>query len=139
MAEFRAIKTKGALMGRKREAIRKAIRQADSDFTNKFVEIPPEQWTGKPPEGLTSVYRNNQFIVQVFDKDIFDPFDGKSTIKVMVRHNTGKPIVQWSHLQDIKNQIFGREALAIQYLPPHSKLVDQANMYWFFVKETVGC
>ena len=75
----------------------------------------------------------------MFADNIKDPFDGKDTIKVMVRHNTGKPIVQWSHLQDIKNQIFGPEALAIQYLPPQSKLVDQANMYWFFVKETVGC
>jgi hypothetical protein len=126
-------------MSRKREAIRKAIRQADNDFTNELVKIPPEQWAEKPPKGLTGVYRNNQFIVQVFTENIKDPFDGKDTIKVMVRHNTGKPIVQWSHLQDIKNQIFGPEALAIQYLPPQSKLVDQANMYWFFVKETVGC
>lgn len=126
-------------MGRKREAIRKAIRQADNQFTNKLVEIEPAEWPENSPKGLTGVYRNNQFIVQVFTDNIKDPFDGKDTIKVMVRHNTGKPVVQWSHLQDIKNQIFGRGALAVQYLPPQSKLVDEANMYWFFVKESVGC
>lgn len=127
------------MMGRQREKLRKAIRQAENEFTNEFVEIPESKWpAGKRPEGLTKVFRNNQFIVELYCyvKNPFT-FDGSIWTKVMVRHNTGKPVVQWSHLQDIKNQIFGKQTLGIQYLPPESKLVDAANMYWFFVKGVI--
>lgn len=121
-------------MSRSRENMRKAIRRAANEFTSELVEIPENDWPKvKRPAGLTFVYRNNQFVVEVFT-DQKDPFTGENATKVLVRHNSGKPIVQWSHLQDIKNQIFGKEALAVQYLPPESKLVDQANMYWFFVR-----
>lgn len=121
-------------MSRARENMRKAIRKAANDYTDELVEIPEIEWPKvKCLAGLTFVYRNNQFIVEVFT-DQKDPFTGENATKVLVRHNTGKPVVQWSHLQDIKNQIFGKETLAVQYLPPESKLVDQANMYWFFVR-----
>lgn len=121
-------------MSRSRENMRKAVIRASKEFTNTLIEISKEYWPKmKPPKGMTRVFRNNQFIVEVFDNET-DPFDGMDAVKVLVRHNTGKPVVQWSHLQDIKNQIFGEEALAVQYLPPVSKLVDQANMYWFFVR-----
>ena len=120
-------------MSRQRERMRAACRRAENEFTNRLAEIPEKLWPPKQPQGLTSIYRNNQFIVQVYC-NFTDPITGEPCTKVMVRHNTGKPVVQWRHLQDIKNQIFGPETVAVQYLPPQSKLVDSANMYWFFIK-----
>lgn len=33
-------------MGREREKLRKAIRQAENDFTDKFIEIPESKRPG---------------------------------------------------------------------------------------------
>lgn len=45
--------------------------------------------------------------------------------------------IPWAEKQRIKNEIFGKERVAIEYFPPESKLVDEANMYhiWVYPKE----
>lgn len=39
----------------------------------------------------------------------------------------------WNEKQRIKNEIFGKEAIAIEVFPPESELVDEANMYHIWV------
>lgn len=41
--------------------------------------------------------------------------------------------ISWSEKQRIKNEIFGKEAVAIEVFPKESELVDQANMYHLWV------
>lgn len=68
---------------------------------------------------------NNVFSVQVFKEDRFK--------RVGVRRHDESTVVTWSDLQRIKNELFGADVLAVQVLPPESKLVDAANIYWFYV------
>jgi len=39
----------------------------------------------------------------------------------------------WRDMQRIKNELFGKEAVAISVMPPDSELVDDADMYHMWV------
>ena len=41
--------------------------------------------------------------------------------------------ISWAEKQRIKNEIFGKEAVAIEIFPKESELVDEANMYHLWV------
>jgi hypothetical protein len=55
----------------------------------------------------------------------------------MVRRSDSEPIYSWNDLYRIKNEIFGAEVEAIQFMPKVSELVDDANLYWFYIEEQV--
>lgn len=78
------------------------------------------------------VYKNNKYIVQVFHNV---ERKGRTYTKVMVRRSDSQPIYSWQDLYRIKNEIFGDEVEAVQFMPPKSELVDDANLYWFFIEE----
>jgi hypothetical protein len=82
------------------------------------------------PAWCTRVYWNNRFTAMVDDS-------ARTTrgpaIKVYVEaHACGRDVF-WKDLQRIKNEIFGPQALAVQYYPRESELVDVVNVYWLFV------
>jgi hypothetical protein len=81
---------------------------------------------------VDKVYQNNKYIVQVFLNDVTK---GRSMVKVMIRRSDSKPILSWTDLFRIKNEIFGEEVEAIQFLPKKSELVDVKNLYWFFIEK----
>jgi hypothetical protein len=81
---------------------------------------------------VDKVFQNNKYIVQVF---YHNKIKNKNMTKVMCRRSDGKPICSWSDLFRIKNEIFGEEIEAIQFLPKKSELIDEANLYWFFIEE----
>jgi len=114
-----------------RERRRKEIRRLKRAGSPQFIEVQKDEWEN-PPQGLSRLYKNNEYLVFIFDR-ILDPYGYRST-KVMVRHNAARP-VGWAELQKIKNEIFGEEILAAQYLPPEIQLVDDATIYWFFIRE----
>jgi hypothetical protein len=59
----------------------------------------------------------------------------KMYTKVMCRRSDSKPICDWQDLFRIKNEIFGEEVEAVQFLPRKSELTDVANLYWFFIEQ----
>lgn len=77
------------------------------------------------------VYQNNKYIVQVF---MNVERKGKFYHKVMVRRSDSAPIYSWNDLFKIKNEVFGNEVEAIQFMPKVSELVDDANLYWFWIE-----
>lgn len=77
------------------------------------------------------VYKNNKYIVQVF-RDV--ERKGRNYIKVMIRRSDSEPIYSWQDMYRIKNEIFGEEVEAIQFFPKKSELVDDANLYWFWIE-----
>jgi len=79
------------------------------------------------------VFQNNKYIVQVFT-NVFR--NGRTYDKVMVRRSDAKPIYSWSDLFRIKNEVLGPEVEAIQFMPKVSELIDDANLYWFWVDIT---
>ncbi len=81
---------------------------------------------------VDKVFKNNKYIVQIF----YHKFRNlKYYTKVMVRRSDAEPICNWKDLFRIKNEIFGEEIEAIQFLPKKSELIDSANLYWFFIEE----
>lgn len=49
-------------------------------------------------------------------------------------HNTNRTTdVPWTHKQQIKNDICGKEAEAVELFPSHSRLVDSKNQYHLWV------
>jgi len=75
------------------------------------------------------VYQNNHYIVQIFYNV---KRKGKFYTKAMIRSDS-KVLENWRDLYRIKNEIFGDEVEAIQFLPPKSELIDVANLYWFYI------
>lgn len=43
------------------------------------------------------------------------------------------PDITWAEKQRIKDELFGRERVAIEVYPPRSELVDQANLFHLWV------
>ncbi len=83
------------------------------------------------PKGMTRAYRNTRFIVMVYDNS---PVSTGTAIRVMVQKHNDTPIVNhWSEMQKIKNEIFGEETTAIEYYPANSQLIDDYNIYWFWI------
>jgi hypothetical protein len=83
------------------------------------------------PEWLTRAFSNNRYVVMINDEA---QLMGAPAIKVMVQRHDDVPITgHWKELQNIKNELFGRESLAVECYPPESELVDVANIYWIWV------
>lgn len=78
------------------------------------------------------VFQNNRYIVQVF---LGERRKNRTYDKAMIRRSDAKPIDSWSDLQRVKNEIFGPEIEAIQFFPPQSELIDDANLYWLFIEQ----
>jgi hypothetical protein len=114
-----------------RKSRRREIRRIKNSFSLEYTEVPKKAWPFLLPN-MTRVFRNHSFVAMIFDGSRTP--GGEPATKVLLRHNSGKP-VQWSEMQDCKNQLFGPESRGCQYLPRESELIDQANIYWFFVKE----
>jgi hypothetical protein len=98
------------------------------------------------PKGMTRAFSNNRYVVMVFgNAQLVILGAAVDVIKVLVQRHDDKPIPRhWSELQNIKNIIFGHEANAIEFYPPHSELIDQANIYWLWVVDSqlissLGC
>lgn len=94
--------------------------------------MPVDLTDRNPPAWMTRCYQNNRFIVMINDHAPMT--DGITAIRAMVQTHDDQPIINhWREMQHIKNEIFGHEATAIEYYPPTSELVDQANIYWLWI------
>jgi hypothetical protein len=103
---------------------------------NKFEDVTFEPRTieilSRMDYKIDKVYRNNKYIVMVYYNE---EKNNKLYTKVMCRRSDSKPIYSWQDLYRIKNEIFGEETEAIQLLPKASELIDEANLYWFFIEQ----
>lgn len=79
-----------------------------------------------------TVYQNNKYIVQVFFNS---KRKGRLYTKAMIRRADAEPIYSWQDLYRIKNELFGDEIEAVQFMPPKSELIDDANLYWFYIEQ----
>ena len=90
--------------------------------------------TQNAPEWMTRAYKNNRYVVMINDNATIM---GITASKAMVQRHDDKPIPgHWRQLQNIKNEIFGRDATAVEFYPPESELEDVANIYWLWVIPT---
>jgi hypothetical protein len=89
-------------------------------------EIPDECWTNDIYECF--VYRG-------------DKVPNKSDYEITwlsVKRKDRAPINNWRHLQQIKNDVCGKNYTAVEIYPSEKNLIDQANQYhlWVFTDGT---
>lgn len=83
------------------------------------------------PPGMTRAYRNNRYTVMIFD---VTPTTKEYAIKALIQRHDNTPIPgHWREIQNIKNEIFGSETVAIEYYPAESQLMDTHNIYWLWI------
>ncbi|MCW3111313.1 MAG: hypothetical protein JWQ09_5819 [Segetibacter sp.] len=84
------------------------------------------------PKGMTRAFKNNRFVVMVYDNVLID--NGKLATKALIQRLDNTPIPNhWKEIQSIKNEIFGEEVTGIEYYPKQSKLMDTHNIYWLWI------
>jgi len=98
---------------------------------------PPWRWSkATPPQSfgwLSEVSRhaeNGVFAALIRDFDA--PTIGTVT-HVAIGIAGDATDLTWAERQRIKNELFGRERVAVEVMPPESELVDGANMYHMWV------
>ena len=69
-----------------------------------------------------AVYVNNLYQVNI-------EFMSDQGAHLMIRRIDRQPIHNWSHFQQIKNELLGKECEAIEIYPKESRLVDDKNHY----------
>ena len=83
------------------------------------------------PPGMTRAFRNNRYTVMIYDNA--ETTHGPAT-QVLIQNHTDTPIINhWWEIQRIKNEVFGPEVTAIEYLPAESELINTHNIYWIFI------
>lgn len=83
------------------------------------------------PTGMTRAYRNNRFTVMIFDNTLTT--HGIATRALIQNHHNIPITNHWKIIQEIKNEIFGREITAVEYFPKESELMDTHYIYWIFI------
>ena len=79
------------------------------------------------------VWGNDRYTVTV----TFKTNNGRDGyIEIGVHNHKRTTIMQWSHLQQIKNEIAGPDREAVMIFPSEDRLVDTANEYWLYVYPT---
>ena len=74
---------------------------------------------------------NNLYTVQVM---LNVQKNGRSYKRAMARRNDAQKNIAWYDLFRIKNELFGEEVEAVQFMPKLSELIDVANIYWIWVE-----
>lgn len=76
-----------------------------------------------------SLWQNARYIVSVV------PFqcDFGPCMHVVIRSKPGNPEPTWAHKQRIKDELVGRERVAVEVFPATKELVDQADAYHLWV------
>jgi len=106
---------------------------ANKNFKKPETEFKPiDLTTAKSvPNGMTRAFSNNRYMIMVYDNS--KTTHGNAT-SVLVQKINNTPILNhWSEMQRIKNEIFGKEVVAVEYYPKHSELQDVHNIYWFWI------
>lgn len=75
------------------------------------------------------VYQNNQYRVEIQHTPPTTP----TYTHLSITRLDGGTVNEWSHLQQIKNEICGPEYEAIQLYPAESRLVNTGNQYHLWV------
>lgn len=83
----------------------------------------------------TDYIMHDASIGQVFKNDIYQvlvrdtPMFGATGVWLSIKRLDRQPIHDWRDLQEIKNQVVGREHEAVELYPAESRCVDTSNQY----------
>lgn len=109
---------------------KKLEAQVKNKQSTEFKAIKIEDFASAP-HWMTRAFANNKYIVMIDDNALTTK---GFAIRAMVQ-SVGDTVIpnHWRVLQDIKNEVFGREVMAIEYYPKESRLIDDHNIYWLWI------
>jgi hypothetical protein len=112
--------------------IRKYMKDEAKLYSEKFVIYPPETIAQGPKE-LIEAWRNNRFLVQVFEGE--NCYRRLSICLSEMNENGSRWLdgITWDELQSIKNVLGYEDRCAIEFFPPKNKVVNVANMRHLFI------
>lgn len=88
---------------------------------------------GVAEKGARAVYVNHLYQVIWYDEGGEEGDPGPEMIHLSIKRRDNGAIVDWRHMQQIKNELVGREHDGIQLFPAESRLLDTANQYHLYV------
>ena len=92
----------------------------------KKTHVPDEVWKNSIYEVF--VYRGDKANLQIPVEIVFP-----EVIWLSIKRYDRQPIHDWRSLQQIKNQVVGKEHDAFELYPKESRLVDEANQFHLWV------
>lgn len=79
---------------------------------------------------FTRAVKNNHYVVMFMHST---PSRFGDVQRILIRDNLERPIHNWQDFQRIKDELFGKESVAIEFYPKRSELIDDANIYHLWV------
>lgn len=73
------------------------------------------------------MWRNDRYTVTVYRRESDGTVDCLS-----IKRNDGGAVRDWRHMQQIKDELAGRDVEAIQLFPASDRLMDTANQTWLW-------
>lgn len=116
----------------KTQRTKEQLRQAKIMLKKPWNSFEKQSMSDMPyiPTGMTRAYKNNHYIVMVYD-DV--PTSHGPAIRAMIQRVDDRPVRDWEIFQQIKNEIFGYDVTAIEYYPPEHKVLNEFNIYWLWM------
>lgn len=112
---------------------RSLIKKGWSEWEDKTLEAQMRGIQVKAP-GFLRIMMNNIYTVQIFYHEAKIYPDAYANIgHFVVRRNDEAPIRSWSDMQRIKNELAGKDRVAVEVYPSEETLVDQANNYHLWI------
>ena len=75
---------------------------------------------------FVSCYQNSIYVVRIYAYD-------ETFVQVAINRFDDEEIRRWDTIQKIKNDVFGKEAWALEIYPKESELQNVANIRWVFL------
>ncbi len=103
------------------------------DFVKPFMPLKPIR-ENSLPHGAAAAFSNNRYIIIVYEN--IQTTKGVAK-QVLIQNVFGTRLRDhWSEIQRIKNELFGDEAVGIEFYPSESELVNEHNIYWLWIIDT---
>ncbi len=113
------------------ESTRNQRRQLEKDnkkFSTKFVKVKRAQWPGYVPKGLFEVWRNQDYLIQLFHEERCVDRMSVCTTHIDTSQLDWTEGISWNDLQHMKQAIGRGSQSAVEIYPPEDCIVNVANM-----------
>jgi len=86
--------------------------------------------------GSRETWANELYVVEV-NREHRHGFNDQSVhmIELAIRRQDRGHVKDWRHMQEIKNQLVGRECEGVELYPAESRLRDSSNQFWMYCFE----
>ena len=81
------------------------------------------------------MWANDLYVVEVHRNHQNGAGQDVKMIELAVRRQDRGHVQDWRHMQEIKNQLVGKECEGVELFPAESRLKDSCNQFWMYCFE----